>query len=277
MADINDVIAQSERDAERARARLKSSVDKLKDNLSPGPLVSELMSNGGKSGEALMNSIIRTAKENPIAVALIGIGAMLLMVPAERDRRPRSSNTSNESSGRLGASDMKDRIAAPIGKATEKVSGLVSTLGDTVVDIKDRAGDVAGRLTDAAGQATGTTRNYLASGARYAKDQVGAMGSSLKDITRSLSEVIDEQPLVIAAVGIAAGAAIGAALPVTQTENDYLGGVSDSAMRAASDMATQQYDRVKSVAEGALNEVTGAVTQEDTYQPENRTASTSSY
>jgi hypothetical protein len=29
MTDIHDVISQSERDAERARARLKSSVDKL--------------------------------------------------------------------------------------------------------------------------------------------------------------------------------------------------------------------------------------------------------
>ncbi|SFK18037.1 hypothetical protein [Methylocapsa palsarum] len=270
MTDISDVVAQSERDAERARARLQSSVDKLKDNLSPGPLVSELMWNSGKGGEALMNGILQAARENPVAVALIGFGAAMLLLPAgERHRKSHGGRTSAGS----GVGDFKEKLVKPMEKAAEKVSDLVSSLGDRAVDIKDRAGDVADHISGAAEQATETTRDYLSSGARYAKDQIGGARSSFADVKRSLSDIIEEQPFVIAALGVAAGAAIGAALPVTRTESDYLGGVSDSARRAASDIAIQQYGRVKSAAQDTLHEVADAAADDDDRSQKSRMGS----
>ena len=61
--------------------------------------------------------------------------------------------------------------------------------------------------------------------------------------------------LFVAAIGIAIGAGIAAALPATELEADYLGEASDAAKAKASDLAADQTDRVISVAENVATAV----------------------
>ncbi len=45
--------------------------------------------------------------------------------------------------------------------------------------------------------------------------------------TRSFSEIIEQQPLVLGAIGLAVGALVGAMLPRTRMEDEYLGEARD--------------------------------------------------
>jgi hypothetical protein len=56
---------------------------------------------------------------------------------------------------------------------------------------------------------------------------------------------------VLAALGVAIGAAVVAVLPSTRTENELLGETSDRVKEAAVDLAGQQYDKAKTAATSA--------------------------
>lgn len=249
MTHISDAISQCEREAEQAREQLRSSIEQLKQNLSPGPLANELMSTGATGGEALMNKIAHTAKENPLAVLLIGLGAALLLAP-------RGGSSRRAAAGRSETLDhdarrATSRLTRPIAKASEKVSGMMSSLGETAEDLGSRAADAAQNVAE-------TTRDYASSGARYAKDQADAVGSSLSGARRTLRDVIDDQPLIVAAIGVAVGAALGSVLPVSRAERHFLGAASANVKRTAADLASDQYERVKTAAQEAVEDVKNA-------------------
>ena len=55
--------------------------------------------------------------------------------------------------------------------------------------------------------------------------------------------------MVLAGIGIALGAAIGAAFPASEAENRLMGETSDAVKEAAADAAGQQWEKGKAVAE----------------------------
>jgi hypothetical protein len=58
---------------------------------------------------------------------------------------------------------------------------------------------------------------------------------------------------VLAAVGVAIGATLGALLPRTDTEDRLMGETSDQVKERAQDLAAQQYDAARKVGEHALD------------------------
>lgn len=63
-----------------------------------------------------------------------------------------------------------------------------------------------------------------------------------------------EEPLVLAGVGLAIGAAIGGTLPSTETENRAFGEASDQVKDNAAYFADEQYQKGKRVVAGAVGE-----------------------
>lgn len=66
-----------------------------------------------------------------------------------------------------------------------------------------------------------------------------------------LSALATEQPLVLGALGLLAGAALAAMLPRTQVEEDYVGSAARQLRDQASSMASETYERAKSAASKA--------------------------
>ena len=96
--------------------------------------------------------------------------------------------------------------------------------------VKQRTRSVAARLTDTAAQ-TGEQ-------ARFA-------GRQVKDKANTL---LHEQPMLMAGIGTALGAAIAALIPVTRTENRLMGETSDRMKRRVRDTAAQQFEAAKDLA-----------------------------
>jgi hypothetical protein len=139
---------------------------------------------------------------------------------------------------------MKDKaanLADQVGGAAENLKQTVGEIGDVVTD---HSSSIGGQITQ------------TAAGSR---DQAARIGRQITDMASSL---VNQQPLLCAAIGVAFGAAIAAALPSTKTEDQLMGGASDAVKKAASDRASDQYDTTKSAAARVAHEAKSAVGRE---------------
>ena len=85
--------AELEREAEAARARVADTAESLRSKMTPGQMVDEVTGymTGGDTGAALRN-IKNQVRDNPLPLALVGIGlAWLMMGSGPSASRIRSS------------------------------------------------------------------------------------------------------------------------------------------------------------------------------------------
>lgn len=110
----------------------------------------------------------------------------------------------------------------------------------TAPEMDHEAGSVAGDSSDAVQTATASVseavdkvRDRFDEGVAYAREQFAKMGNplpagdTLTKAQSSLGELMERQPLIIGAIGLAVGAALAGAFRTTQIEDNYIGGVSD--------------------------------------------------
>ena len=144
-------------------------------------------------------------------------------------------------------------------------SGVASGLGAVASGIGSAAsglGSAASQLGRSAYSAAGTVAGGARSGADYARrGGSGAYRSASylgygasrfgRGARRQFSDVLESEPLILGAIGLAVGAAIGALLPRTHTEDRYLGETRDRLREEAEAYAREQFERGKAVAEEA--------------------------
>jgi hypothetical protein len=109
-----------------------------------------------------------------------------------------------------------DRVASTMASASESMATGVEAGKETVGSAKDRlqTGVEHGKeALDVRRQQAGDMAGNLSGQAR----------SMAEDARQSIARLIDEQPILMAALGAALGAAVGAALPLSQAEKDLLG------------------------------------------------------
>lgn len=90
-----------------------------------------------------------------------------------------------------------------------------------------------------------------------ASEGLSEMSEQASDYTRrarsGLSALASDQPLVLGALGLLAGAAVAAMLPRTQMEEDYVGSAARQVRDQASDMASETFERAKHAAARAVD------------------------
>ena len=276
MTDLST--ADLERQAEAARAQVADTAESLRNKITPGQMVDEFtgMLSEGDAGAALRN-LKAQVRDNPLPLALVGAGLAWLMFGQGRSEssgksRPGALYGENE----YGAWDDEEELL-PEGFADEDPASQVygSRSSASVYDDEDHGdgssltGKISGAASSAmamAGDALDTAKDTLsgakhsaeragqkigksASGARRALDRrsrsVGRRGAKMRDATQDL---IQREPLVLAALGLAAGAAIGALLPHTAVEDETFGGYGRKLRDAGEDMIEKGIEEAKDVA-----------------------------
>lgn len=239
--------AELERQAEEARVRLSDTADKLRARMSPGQLMDELMGQfrDGDSGAMLAN--LRTqVRDNPMALALIGSGVAWLLAGNGAAAPAKSSGSAAD----LGAFTSVSGDRAPLRSAAEPDtsggeagSGPATAARKTIRSGLEAAGDMA---SDA--KAAGTTA---------ASEVKQAAGDIAGQAGRTFRDMLDREPLVIAALGIAAGAAVGALLPATDLERDHLGGPAAQLRDKAKEMVDRGMEAARDIAGDVAAKVQG--------------------
>jgi len=275
---------QLEREAEDRRARISETLDELRARMTPGQVVDELIdyarsSGGGRFARNLAQQIV----ERPLPVVLVGTGLAWLMLSNGRALRTSAAGAELEDTASRvasGAREAADRVASGareaadsasatasslFGRAKSVVSGTKSAVSDaagTARDAASRSGEAAGSLIERVRSRASSTYEDASQATRRAAAAVGdstaSLGRSVGSGSQQFMDFCREQPLVLAGLGVAVGAAIGAALPVSEAEDRLMGEASDDVkerMRRVAgkvkDTARDAYEEIRQTAASA--------------------------
>jgi hypothetical protein len=151
------------------------------------------------------------------------------------------------------AADAASRAKETMSDATDRMKDAASGVKDTTKRLKDTAaaagaafGDTVSNTYDRAAAGTGRTASAVAGSASRLGNTALTSGRDFMDFCR-------DQPLVLAGVGLAVGAAIGALLPRTKAEDQFMGEASDELKEETKELAGRQFEKAKKVGEHAYD------------------------
>ncbi len=270
-SDDNDQTDQLKDQIEETRSHMGETIEAIQDKLSYTNLseqVSEHVNNVvetakvavydatiGKAASIMKNlsddisgsSIVRTAKNNPVPVILIGLGAGLLAYQSYRGKSGKKRNHLLEVAGQ----DPR--------KSNENGTHMDSAL-NKLTGVTDKVTDVAGTAYDKVSGAVGTAYSGAGEAVSQAYGKVGELGTAVRG---KYDSHIEENPLAVGAVALALGAAVGMAIPSTRYEGEWMGNVRqelvDKAQNTAADLIDKTKDAVMDAGQNLADQARSAI------------------
>jgi hypothetical protein len=174
-----------------------------------------------------------------------------------RDRVAEAAYRASEAAGSIGATarTAKDATLETASHWREAAGSAASSLQETTSSTYAQARSRASETKAAVGDAVSTVYGGVAQSAGWTADGLKAFATGAATTSRDLFDLCREQPLVLAGLGIALGAAVGAAFPSTETEHQLMGEASDEIKEQTRAFAKEQYEKSKSTAEAVLDKV----------------------
>lgn len=223
--------ADLEREGEQIRADLDRTLDEIERKLSPGELLDKSVDFLRNNGSEFIREAGETVRNNPIPVLLTAAGLVWLTASiATRNRSRALSYDEEEFSSYRGSEDFEDYghndagVRGKVDEARARMSHAAHRVGDRV---SGTAQDVAGRV-----------RGRVSSTMHSMQDRTQNMRTDLMDL-------VQQQPVALGALALAAGALIGAALPITQHENRLVGPARDRTLARAKELGQREYEHLK--------------------------------
>ena len=165
-----------------------------------------------ENGEWILNAI----KRNPEGLLLLAAGAALLLRTGSRP-----SGTARSMAAAYGG----DHDASGTGAGQSAVRQTI-----------DAASDAARQTVETAANYASAASDYADRARRSVSDQSDRIARQTQSMARN---VLQNQPLAVVAVGIAAGAGVAAMFPPTDWERDNLGPIGDEVSKAAGKIGDQ--------------------------------------
>ena len=231
--------ATLEREIDQTRANMDQTLGALERKFSPGQLLDQAMEFARENGGEFATNLSRSVKQNPMPALLTVVGIAWMVAATNR---PKSSM----------ADAFDDRYEPQEGLDTiefDENGGEKEALTEKAQRLKASA---EGTLTDAAQRvkaAAQGTRQKLA-GSKQAvaarlRDTSGTAQVQAQRVREGFSNLLTEQPLLLGVLGIAVGAAIGAALPATEQEDRLLGSMRDRTVSEVKERGAESYNQVR--------------------------------
>lgn len=274
--------SEIERQVESTRAQLTGTLEELRDRASPGQLFEQALDYARESGGAdFARNMGQQVRDNPLPLLLIGAGIGWLMLGNNQPSTVRPTGISGAGHQRAlpppdylgqdrpsrgvtrvygteaggtdaGGSSLGDRAAGAASEAKDRIGEAAEGLRDSLSGAAGRAGDmgdsayqaVSGAVSSAA-EGLGSVAQRARMASHDARDGVGDLADSTR---QGVVWLMREQPLVLGAIGLALGAAVGAMLPGTEAEDRLMGETRDDLVERSSATAQQGYERVKEAA-----------------------------
>ncbi len=268
---------------ERTRTEMASTLDAIEQKLSPRQLMDQavdtmrdLASDQSRIGHAV--------RENPVPLALIGVGLAWLAFSGTGKRRGAGEEAGVEGYEAYDAGVPSSAWGSPSGAenmhsseygygyaagGTSGYGAEAEYVGGPAGDgqsVKERASRMTGQAREGIARASEQTRRRVSRWSRSARYQAGQAADRTW-------ETFQEHPITMGAVAMLLGAAIGAILPRSRTESEMMGRQARETMRqartAAGDLAERAgqmagtaYDKAKDEAKEAIRDVSHATKEE---------------
>lgn len=261
---------QLERQADHVRSQLEGTIEELRGRLSPGQFVDQLMdyTRNGAAMEFARN-LGRDIRKNPLPVVLLWTGFAWLMMKSGNETSMAHSADDSRKEGNRVSVGLQDKIteageglrkraqtAADTAASTaesigERAKTAATGSADLAAEMKSQASDAMSQAGEKAAWMKGKAAANLHSAAdkagetaQIAKEKAGSLGRSATESGRKFLQFCQDQPLVLAGLGVATGAIIGGLFPATGTEDRLMGQASDQMKQAGAD----QFEKVKGTA-----------------------------
>jgi hypothetical protein len=211
-------------------------------------------------------TVLDTIRQNPIPAALAGIGVGWLIMKVRENAQMRSSRSGGSYSSsygqyrQYGGYPSSQRRGMYYGGQMSQQGGGQSLTGKAQDTMSQATDKVQGAMSQAAGKAQDTMSQVT--------DKAQDMGGQLQDQAQRMADqaqyqayrakgwfarTMDENPLAIGLVAVAAGALAGMAVPETDQEREWMGPARDQLVDKAQDVAQDTATKAQRVAKRATD------------------------
>ena len=225
-----------EREIDAQRASIGNIVDALESKFTPGQMFDQALGMMQSNGTAFLSNLGTSVRNNPVPAVLTSVGLLWLMMSANRPPTPRVGYRVGPDQHSVSdtASEWADGLADGVSHAREHLHHTADSLKDSFQSVKGKASAMGDNLS-AAGE-------HVSHAMHDASDR---LARSSQVVSSQFSHLLKEQPLVVAAAGIALGALLGAALPSTATEQRVMGKTSAGLADKVKQQAREGLDAVR--------------------------------
>lgn len=230
------------RDMDRTRAEMGRTINELQERLNPQLLkeqakdaaydatigrVGNMVQNAGDSIKQTGNGFVQSIKDNPVpaAIAVLSVGWLFMKA------RSQARMTTQPIVGTERYDVAFEPLEGDEGIETEEPEGLGTTsIESGGPSVGDKIGDKADELKQRAGQAAQNAKRQI----RDVAQQAQVRGREVGD---RVQRTFMDNPLAIGLGVVAAGIALGLALPITQKEDELMGEARDKLLGKAEQAA----------------------------------------
>ncbi len=300
MKNDNRSSDEIEREIVHERAQMSDTIDDLQKKFSVEAIVSDVRDMFRGQGADLGRAISQTVGRNPAAVVLVGVGLAWLFLgqngkptanatvrqsgqaSGRRDGQFPSTRQDNNdrywygdsqisgnrhSPGRGGEGETQGQWGAD--EASTGVTGSIrdaaATVGDTArhaaTSLGHTASDLTQRLSEGLHDLSDEAKARVVSARRAAHEARVSSEALMKRGSRGATDFFEDQPLVVGALAVALGAAIGSALPHSRLEDETMGESSDQLFADAQAMFREERDKAMAVVKSAARDVKDEIGQ----------------
>lgn len=279
-AESNKDPAQLEREIDQKRGHIEQLVSALENRLSPGEIFDRMMRNGG--GKQFASNLADTVKANPVPALLTAAG--MLWLYSGRNDPPRSHTASygTTTTSPYGTADygtasaygsddshgVRDKMHAAGDKMSSAGSRISEGTRNAAGSVRDHASSAASSVRDHASSAASSVRDTASSAASSVRHGASSASHSVRHGARKASDgmqrLLDENPMAAAGIGIAIGALLGALVPSTRKEDEWMGEHSDRLTGKAKEFARSGAETIKDAGRQAMSSDEGESQQPST-------------
>jgi hypothetical protein len=218
-----------------------------------------------------VNALQDAVRENPISAALVGMGVLWMFMGGSNTSlfggggRKSIFRTAMQGAEQVGDAvrDTAEHVGSSVSRTANVAAGTASQVTDAVRQasavVGDTASRTAGQAADAVSSAYGATTDVASRAAETISNATMTAATELQNtgakwgstVQQNLSDLLDRQPLLLGAIGLAIGAGIASSIPTTEAEKKVMGETSDFIR----DTVTEKAAQVKDMADAALQEV----------------------
>ena len=242
-----------EHDIERTRAEMDDTIDALKRKFSPEEMVdqaADYMRN--HTGDIMMN-FGQTLKENPVPLALVGLGIGWLLISGKSDSRRQSTSSSDD--------DTYESYYEGYSQSSHKVqpSSISATAAKKASAAYEGISDKVAEAVDEISAKTSAAVDSLSARACSTMDDLSDRAGSAYDATKATAQ---QHPLVLGAIGLAVGIAAAMLLPRTRQEDASIGEMRDRMVEQVKEAGKETLQKAKDVASDAWDAAKQTVADE---------------
>ncbi|MCL4298526.1 MAG: DUF3618 domain-containing protein [Anaerolineae bacterium] len=248
--------------------------------------------------ETWRSQMMETIRQNPIPAALVGIGLGWLLIegtrsssydqgdyagryydpsrgmryyPEQKPLMAKAQDAINENVSQVQhkAGEMTHNVQDKLGEVADNIQAKTSEVthkaGETVSNLQAKASETASNLQAKASELTDNLQSTVSEQADYLSHQAQYQAERAK---QTFQNTLEQNPLAVGAVALAAGAAIGLMLPITQKEDELMGEARDRLLHQAQDKAKETLKMVEDRASEAYQAAADAVQENQPQQQE---------